>query len=413
MPMVIDLGVEYEEFRAETGEWIDGHAPDELAALANWGFAQMAGGGRGAALASAMREPAYQTWVERLGEDRYICAQWPEEFGGRGWDAIRFSIFNEELRRRGLPIVRRGMGETLAGPAIITHGTDAQRAHFLPRIVDGTDVYCQGYSEPNHGSDLGAVETRGIVDGDEIVITGQKIWTSGARNANMMFCLCRTDPDAPKHRGISYVLVPFTAENHITISPVRQLTGAAEFYEDFLDGARAPLFNVIGGLNNGWIPAMTTLGYERGGNATIAHLGYQRELDELIELAKENGAGRDPVVRQKLAWCYTQVQLMRYAGLRTLSSMVAGRQPGPEASVSKLFWSEYHKVFGEVALDVVGVSAMLRPDGEGYRTGIWQDIFLASRAGTIYSGTSQIQKNIIGERALGLPKEPPATGGRH
>jgi len=297
-------------------------------------------------------------------------------------------------------------------PAIIVHGTDAQRAHFLPRIVAGTDVYCQGYSEPDHGSDLGAVETRGVVDGDELVITGQKCWTSGARSANMMFVLCRTDPDAPKHRGLSYVLVPFSQDNGVTVRPVRQMSGAAEFCDDFLDGARAPLFNVIGGLNNGWRPAMTTLGHERGGSATTAHLGYEQELFELIDLARSNGRASDPLIRQKLAWCYTQVQLMRFAGLQLLSTLVEGREPGPEASGSKLRWSEYHKVFGEIAIDVVGTDALVCPDGDGYVTTEWQDTFFASRAGTIYSGTSQIQRNIMGERALGLPREPLATSGR-
>jgi len=412
MALEIELPAEYNEFRTEIRAWLDAHVPDGLSDLTEWGWAMMAGAARSSQTAAAMRDPVYLAWVDRLGEAGLICAQWPVEYGGQGWDAIRFAIFNEELRRLNVPIVRRGMGETLAGPAIIAHGTPEQRAHFLPRIVAGTDVYCQGYSEPNHGSDLGAIETRGLVDGDEIVITGQKIWTSGARSANMMFCLCRTDPDAPKHRGISYVLVPFSEANNVTIRPVRQLTGAAEFYEDFLDGARAPLFNVIGGLNNGWAPAMTTLGHERGGNATTAYLGYERELAELIKVAQGNGSSTDPMIRQRLAWCYTQVQLMRYSGLRTFSSMAAGRQPGPEASINKLFWSEYHKLFGELAVDIIGLEAMVRPSEGEYGLSQWQDIFLASRAGSIYSGTSQIQKNIIAERALGLPKEPSNQGGR-
>jgi alkylation response protein AidB-like acyl-CoA dehydrogenase len=319
---------------------------------------------------------------------------------------VRFAVFNEELRRQGVPAVRRGMGESLVGPAIIVHGTPEQKAYFLPRIVAGEDVYCQGYSEPDHGSDLGAVETRGVVDGDEIVIHGQKVWTSGAQQANMIFVLCRTNPDVPKHRGLSYVLVPFSPENGVTVRPLRQLSGAAEFCEDFFDGARAPLFNVIGGLNNGWAPAMTTLGFERGGNATTAHLGFEQEFWDLVGVARKNGKAEDPLIRQRLAWSYTHVELMRFAGLRLLASLAGGREPGPEASVSKLFWSEDHKLFGEMAIDVVGADAMVRPDGEGYATDDWQDVFLSSRAGTIYSGTSQIQKNIIGERALGLPKEP-------
>src|SRR5579864_7833840 len=297
------------------------------------------------------------------------------------------------------------MGEALVGPSVIVHGTAEQREYFLPRIRSGQDVYCQGFSEPDHGSDLAAVETRGEVDGDEIVVTGQKLWTSGAARATMMFVLCRTDPSAPKHEGLSYVLIPFTGPE-VRYRPIRQLSGAAEFAEDFLDGVRAPLFNVIGGLNNGWRVAMTTLGHERGGRATVAHLGFEREFWELVETARKRGKTADPLVRQQLAWAYTQVELMRYSGLRTLARLASGRPPGPEASVAKLFWSEYHKRLGEIAIGIEGADGLLRPDGDGYPVSGWQSVFLSSRAGTIYSGTSEIQRNIIGERALGLPKEP-------
>jgi len=409
--MEIDLGAEYTAFRHEMRTWLDDHVPEGLRELADWGGPMFAGGRRAGRLSRAMAHPAYKEWTSRLVDAHLMCAQWPTEVGGRGWDAVRSAVFSEELRRQGVPAVRRGMGETLVGPAIIVHGTDEQRAYFLPRIVSGEDVYCQGYSEPSHGSDLAGVETRGIVDGDEVVITGQKCWTSGAHHANMMFVLCRTDPAAPKHRGLSYVLVPFSTANGVTVQPVRQMSGAAEFCDDFLDGARAPLFNVIGGLNNGWRPAMTTLGYERGGNATTAHLGFEQELAELIDLARANGAASDPRIRQRLMWCYTQVELMRYAGLRTLSSLVQGGEPGPEASGAKLRWSEYHRAFGELAMDVMGAASMVRPDGEDYETTEWQDTFLASRAGTIYSGTSEIQRNIVAERALGLPREPRALMG--
>ncbi len=404
--MELDLGPQYSEFRAEMRSWISNNAPAGLEGLANWGWQPVAGGRQGAQRLKAMEDPIYREWEARLSDAHLICATWPEQYGGRGWDAVRFAVFNEELRRHGVPVVRRGMGETLVGPAIIVHGTPEQKAYFLPRIVAGVDVYCQGYSEPDHGSDLGAVETRGVVDGDELVIHGQKVWTSGAQRANMIFVLCRTDPDAPKHRGLSYVLVPFGPGNGVTVRPLRQVSGAAEFCEDFFEGSRAPLFNVIGGLNNGWAPAMTTLGFERGGNATTAHLGFEQELWDLIHVAQKNGKSHDPLTRQRLAWAYTHVQLMRFAGLRLLASLAGGKEPGPEASISKLFWSEYHKTFGEIALDVVGTQAMVRPGGEGYATDDWQDVFLSSRAGTIYSGTSQIQKNIVGERALGLPKEP-------
>ena len=253
------------------------------------------------------------------------------------------------------------------------------------------------------------MQTRGVVEGDEVVITGQKVWTSGAARANRMFLLCRTDPDADKHAGLSYVLIDFTGPG-VQYRPIKQMSGAAEFCEDFLDGVRAPLFNVIGGLNNGWRVAMTTLGHERGGRATVAHLGFEREFWELVETARKRGKTADPLVRQRLAWAYTQVELMRFSGLRTLAQLAAGRPPGPEASVAKLFWSEYHKRLGEIAMSIEGADGLLRPDGDGYPVSSWQSVFLSSRAGTIYSGTSEIQRNIIGERALGLPKEPRAAG---
>jgi alkylation response protein AidB-like acyl-CoA dehydrogenase len=403
--MELDLGPEIAQFRAELRDWIVAEAPAGLAGLADWRAAMTAGGQRGAKLAAAQAHPAYAEWAAKLLARRLICPQWPEEFGGQGMDAVRVAVLNEEFDRAGVPRVTRGMGESLVGPSVIVHGTPEQRAHFLPRIISGADVYCQGFSEPGHGSDLAAVETRGVVDGDEVVITGQKVWTSGAARANRMFVLCRTDPGVPKHAGLSYVLIDFT-DAAVQFRPIRQLSGAQEFCEDFLDGVRAPLFNVIGGLGNGWRVAMTTLGHERGGRATVQHLGFEREFWELADAARKRGKAGDPLVRQQLAWAYTQVALMRASGLRTLAQVAGGRPPGPEASVAKLFWSEYHKRLGEIAMSIEGPDGLLRPAGAGYPTGRWQNVFLSSRAGTIFSGTSEIQRNIIGERALGLPKEP-------
>ena len=406
--MDLDLGPEIEQFRVELRDWIAARAPAGLAGLTDWRTAMITGGYRAEGLTEALRHPAYAEWERKLASSRLICPQWPAAFGGQDMDAVRVAVLNEEFYRAGVPRVIRGMGEALVGPAVIAHGTPEQREHFLPRIVSGQDVYCQGFSEPDHGSDLAAVQTRGEVDGDEIVITGQKVWTSGAGRATMMFVLCRTDPRAEKHQGLSYVLIPFTGPQ-VRFQPIRQLSGAAEFYEDFLDGVRAPLFNVIGGLNNGWRVAMTTLGHERGGHATIQHLRFEREFWELVDTARKHGRIADPLVRQQLARAYTGVQLMRFSGLRTLAQVAAGRPPGPEASVSKLFWSEYHKWLGEIAMSITGADGLLRPEGAGYPTSRWQGVYLSSRAGTIYSGTSEIQRTIIGERALGLPREPRVT----
>jgi alkylation response protein AidB-like acyl-CoA dehydrogenase len=400
----LDLGPEIAQFRAELRDWIAAEAPPALAGLADWNMPLTAGGRTAARIGEAEAHPAYAEWVATLEARRLICPQWPEEFGGQGMGAVQVAVLNEEFYRAGVPRVTRGMGEWLVAPSVIVHGTAEQQAYFLPRILSGEDTYCQGFSEPGHGSDLAAVETRSVVDGDELVITGQKVWTSGAARATRMFLLCRTDPDVPKHAGLSYVLIDFTGPG-VTYRPIRQMSGAAEFYEDFLDGVRAPLFNVIGGLNHGWRVAMTTLGHERGGRATVAHLGFEREFWKLAETARKRGKSTDPLVRQQLGWAYTQVELMRFSGLRTLAQVAAGRPPGPEASVAKLFWSEYHKRLGEIAIGIEGSDGLLRPDGDGYPVSSWQSMFLSSRAGTIYSGTSEIQRNIIGERALGLPKE--------
>jgi alkylation response protein AidB-like acyl-CoA dehydrogenase len=407
--MELDLGPEIEQFRGELRSWITARAPAELADLADWNLTGTTGGYASERTTAALAHPAYARWEETLQEAKLICPQWPAEFGGQGLEAVRVAVLNEEFYRAGVPRVIRGMGEGLVGPSIIVHGTPEQRAYFLPRIVSGKDTYCQGFSEPNTGSDLAGVQTKGEVDGEEIVVTGQKVWTSGAARANMMFLLCRTDPAAEKHAGLSYVLIDFT-DPGVTYRPIRQMSGAQQFCEEFIDGVRAPLFNVIGGLNSGWRVAMTTLGHERGGRATVQHLGFEREYWELVESARKRGKDTDPLIRQLLAQAYTGVQLMRFSGLRTLAQVAQGRPPGPEASVAKLFWSEYHKRLGEIAMAIEGSDALLRPEGDGYPTSPWQNVFLSSRSGTIYSGTSEIQRNIIGERALGLPKEPRLPG---
>jgi alkylation response protein AidB-like acyl-CoA dehydrogenase len=408
--MELDLGPEAAAFRTEIRDWIARNAPDGLAGLVDWTSPPMTGGAR-EAFEQAEADPRYAEWTQRLLDGGWMCPQWPERFGGRGLSPVQNAIMSEELVRAGLPRIRRGFGESMVGPSIMVHGTEEQQRYFLPRIISAEDVYCQGFSEPEQGSDLGGVQTRAVVVGDEVVVTGQKVWTSGFYRANMIFVLCRTDPDSPKHKGLSYVLLPMR-DNNIDARPLKQLTGSAEFGEEFIDGARAPLFNVIGGLNNGWRVAMTTLGHERGGSATIAHLRYRRQFEALVELAREKGRDRDPAVRQELAWCHTHVEIMRYQGMRMMAQLAEGREPGPEASISKLFWSEYERRVGEIAAELLGAEALVRPEGEGYRTSHWQGVFLASRAGTIFSGTSEIQRNIIAERALGLPREPVAGGVR-
>ena len=383
-----------QQLRQEVQAWIAQNAIEEVK-----GTGMM---GRGAA--AAERSEAMKEWEKRLIEGRWICSHWPEEYGGRGLDSFQNGIVSDEFQRAGYPRVSRGMGESLVSPAIIVHGEEEQKREFLPKILDGTHRYCQGFSEPGAGSDLAGLQTKGIIDGDEVIITGQKVWTSGAQFANMMFCLCRTNPEAPKHKGISYVLVPMK-DNGFDIRGLRQMTGGAGFSEVFIDAARAPLFNVIGGLHNGWRVANTTLGNERRGGGN-RHVGFKRSWDRVVAKARENGKIDDPVVRQDLAWAYTKIEIIRYQAERMNELAAAGLEPGPEASIGKMLWSEYTRRFGEITMNIVGPEALIRPDGEGYRTNEWQSALLGSRSGTIWGGTAEIQRNIVGERALGLPKDP-------
>lgn len=390
-----------EAFRQELRTWMTANIPDGLVSQAPWNASP--NGPKRGLLEAATDSAEYRLWEQRLREERLICPAWPQAYGGQALGAAELAVLNEEFYLAGVPRVQRGMGETLLGPAVIVHGTEEQRQRFLPGIIAGTDRYCQGFSEPDHGSDLAGVQTSAMVDGDELVINGSKVWTSGAHRANYMFLLCRTDPSAPRHKGLTYVIVPMQ-DNNIELQPIRQITGSSEFCQEYFHDARAPLANVIGEVGEGWRVAMTTLGNERGSRVTLQHLMFQQELDNLLELAKNKGLQADPVIRQRLAQAFSEVQIMRFSGLRLLAAMAAARPPGPEASLSKLQYSEYHRRFGELAADLRGAESMLRPDGPGYQVDDWLHLFLSTRAGTIYAGSSEIQRNIIAERVLGLPR---------
>lgn len=399
MTIQMDLGPAATAFRDELRAWLEANRPDELVGVDSERAAVLAG------------TPGVAEWSDQLYRAGYMCVAWPKEFGGRGLSGVEVAVMNEEFARAGVPRITRGMGEWLVGPSVIVWGTDEQKARFLPRIIDGTDRYCQGFSEPGAGSDLASLSTRGIIDGEEVVITGQKVWTSGATSANMMFCLCRTDPDAPKHRGISYVLTPMFhpdgASNGFELSPIRQMTGQAHFTETFITEARAPLTNVIGGVNNGWRVTMTTLGNERGGQATTQHVQYTKQFWAAVDMVRQIGRDRDALVRQDLAWAYTHCEIMRFQGLRILSEVVASKEPGPASALNKMFWSEYAQRFAEKMVDVQGPAATVLPGDPGeYGPDRWQMDFFQHRSSTIWGGTAQVQRNIVGERVLGLPKEP-------
>ncbi|HZX54800.1 MAG TPA: acyl-CoA dehydrogenase family protein, partial [Ilumatobacteraceae bacterium] len=330
-------------------------------------------------------------------------------------------VIAEEFAKAGVPTGGPNdvFGIQMLGNTLMRWGTDEQKNHYLPRILSGEDTWCQGYSEPNAGSDLSNVGLRGVLDGDQWVLNGQKIWTSSGHLADHIFTLVRTDPDAPKHKGISFILVDMRQPG-IEVRPIKMISGESEFNEIFYTDATAPKDQVVGGVNNGWAVAMTLLGYERGEAAATVPIRFKAELERLLALAKETGAIDDPNIRQRLAWCYSKVQIMRYNGMRTLTKFLHGHQPGPDGAISKLYWSEYHKIVTELAVDILGAQAMTptgRPPSSAFQTddagapnssGSWVGTFLNARAGTIYAGSSQIQRNIIGEMVLGLPKEPKA-----
>jgi len=328
-------------------------------------------------------------------------------------------ILAEEFARAGVPTGGPNdvFGIQMLGNTLLIMGTEEQKKYYLPRILSGEDTWCQGYSEPNAGSDLGNVGLRGVRDGDQWILNGQKIWTSAGHLADHIFTLARTDPDAPKHKGISFLLVDMRQPG-IEVRPIRMINGDSEFNEVFYTDATAPVDNVVGGVNNGWAVAMTLLGFERGEAAATLPIRFQAEIDRLFMLAAERGLTSDPVMRQKLAWAYSKVQIMRYSGMRVLTNFLRGHHPGPDGAISKLYWSEYHRTVTELATHILGAEAMVptgRMPSSSFQTddagapnssASWVGTFLSSRAGTIYAGSSQIQRNIIGEMVLGLPKEP-------
>ena len=358
-------------------------------------------------------------WRGTLYEAGYLAPGWPVEYGGAGLSALEQVILAEEFAKAGVPTGGPNdvFGIQMLGNTLLMMGTDEQKQHYLPRILSGEDTWCQGYSEPNAGSDLGNVGLKAQLDGDQWILNGQKIWTSAGHLADHIFTLARTDPDAPKHKGISFLLVDLRQPG-IDVRPIKMISGESEFNEVFYTDATCPKDDVVGGVNEGWRVAMTLLGYERGEAAATQPIRFQAEVDRLLLLAKERGVADDPVIRQKLAWAYSKVQIMRYSGMRVLTQFLQGHHPGPDAAIGKLYWSEYHKLVTELAVDIYGAegmtisgrepsSAFAADDaGAPNTTGSWVNTFLNARAGTIYAGSSQIQRNIIGEMVLGLPKEP-------
>lgn len=342
------------------------------------------------------------TWERHLADAGWTCLGWPPEYGGHGATVAQQVIFHEEYARANAPASVNHFGEHLLGPTVIAFGTDAQRARFLPAIRNVTELWCQGYSEPDAGSDLASVRTRAVPDGDAWVITGQKVWTSLARQADWCFALVRTEPGSRRHHGLSYLLVPMRQPG-VRIQPITQLTGTSEFNEVFFDGARTDHANVLGAPGDGWRVAMATLGFERGVATLGRQVGFRRELDAVTRLARDTGAADDPLIADRLTRAWIGLRAMRASALRTMDEPddASGVQP----AIAKLVWAQWHRELGELAMDVHGPGG-LTADGPPYELDAWQRLFLFSRADTIYGGSNEIQRTIIAERGLGLPKEP-------
>jgi alkylation response protein AidB-like acyl-CoA dehydrogenase len=382
---------EDEAFRREVRQWLADNVVGEVAELAGAG-----GPGREHEGVEVRR-----AWERLLGEAGWAGLGWPVEAGGRGATLMQQVIFHEEYARSAAPARVGHIGEQLVGPTLLVHATQAQKDRFLPPILTGDELWCQGFSEPDAGSDLAAVRTKAeLVDG-EWRITGQKVWTSLAHMADWCFVLARTDPDVPRHRGLSFLLVPMDQPG-IEIRPIVQLTGTSEFNEVFFDGAVTAAANIVGGPGDGWRVAMTTLAVERGVATLGQQIGFERELRQVRELARGNGALDDPQVADSIVDAWVGLQVMRFSALHTLGGEAAAS--GVEGSVAKLLWANWHQRLGELAMRVTGPAATMA-DAEPYELSDLQRLFLFTRADTIYGGSNEIQRGIIAERMLGLPRD--------
>ncbi len=341
-------------------------------------------------------------WQRQLNEAGWAGLSWPKEYGGRGATLIEQAIFNEEMARAHAPSVVNVLGLAMGGPTVIAHGSEEQRRRYLPPILSAEEIWCQGFSEPDSGSDLASLKTRAVRDGDQWVVTGQKVWTTFAHHAKWCMLVARTDADAPKHKGLTYFLMDMDQEG-VQVRPLRQITGEAEFNELFIEGARIPDENIVGGAGNGWAVAITTLMHERATLAFSLQVGVQIGLRELIEKARASRghggrpASEDPVIRQRLAQLLIEAEVLRLNAYRGLSATMRTGTPGPEGSLGKWHWSEINQSLTELAMEIDGPRAMLDSDRWTYR-------FLRARANSIEGGTTEILKNIVAERVLGLPR---------
>jgi alkylation response protein AidB-like acyl-CoA dehydrogenase len=359
-------------------------------------------------------------WRQVLYEHGLLGITFPKEYGGAGRSKIEQIVLAEEFARARVPVGR--LTDTtsvkMLANTLLRWGTEAQKHHYISRILSGEDVWVQGYSEPEAGSDLAGLKLRAVRDGDEWVITGQKMWTSRGLEGTGIFLLARTDPSAAKHRGITFLLCPLDVPG-VEVRGIRTLTGSAEFCEVFFSEARIPIDNVVGPVNGGWAVATSLLGHERGEEAATNPILFRAELDRIVDLARQRGLAADPLIRDRLAWCYIKVETMRFLGYRILTQYLRDAELGAAASISKLYWSEYHQQAVDLAVSILGAGAMVREGRRPYRhfrtdepgapntSNSWIDVLLLNaRSGTVYAGTSEVQRNILAESILGLPREP-------
>ena len=393
--MQLKFTSEDELFRREVADWLTDNLSGEFAPIKH----------RGGPGDEHVFVEERKAWEQRLAEGGWTCIGWPEAWGGKSATIEQQVIFNEEYARAGGPGRVGHIGETLTGPTLLAFGSEAQKHRYLPGIRAGKELWCQVYSEPRAGSDLANVRTKAVLDetSGEWRITGQKVWTSLAHESDFVFVLARTNPEESAHRGLGFFLVPMRQEG-VSIRPITQLTGTAEFNEVFFDEAVCAADDIVGAPGEGWKVAMGLLGFERGVSTLGQQMLFQTELDEVIRLAKNNGAARNPAIRQRIAEAHIGLRTLRYNSLRMLSGGEDGSL-SREAMIYKLCWSSWHRNLGKLAMDVLGPDAELI-ENEPYELGRLQSLFLFTRADTIYGGTNQIQRNIIAERALGMPREP-------
>ncbi len=387
--MDLSYSPEDEAFRAEVRAWLEEHLAGDFAGLR----------GRGGPGREHEAHDERVAWDRHLAQHGWTCLGWPTEHGGRGLPLFQQVIFHEEYARADAPARVNHLGEELLGPTLIAFGDEEQKRRFLPGIVAVEELWCQGYSEPGAGSDLSNVATKARLVDDHYVIDGQKVWTSLAHLADWCFVLARTEPGSQRHQGLSYLLVPMDQEG-VEVRPIVQPTGTSEFNEVFFTGAVTAASNVVGGEGNGWQVAMGTLGFERGVSTIGQQIGFQRELDALLALARGNGTFDDPVVHDRLSKAQVELEVIRLNALRTLSEEQAPQQ----ASISKLLWATWHRTLGDLAMLVRGPASLVT--GEDYDLDDWQRLYLFTRADTIYGGSDEIQRNVLAERVLGLPREP-------